>query len=76
MGTVHHLSAAAGDITLGRAVDAYLATLSGAEQASTRRAYGRVLRWIVTEFGGDTAPDIDAGAVRRVVRRPVGRPGC
>ena len=46
MGTVHRLSAAAGDITLGRAVDAYLATLSGSEQASTRRTYGRVLRWI------------------------------
>jgi integrase len=61
MGTVHRFAAAAGDITLGRAVDAYLATLSGAEQASTHRAYGRVLRWIVTEFGSDTAPDaIDA----------------
>jgi len=60
VGTVHRLSAAAGDITLGRAVEAYLATLSGSEQASTRRAYGRVLRWIVTEFGADTAPDIDA----------------
>ena len=60
MGTVHSLASAAGDITLGRAVDAYLATLSGSEQASTRRTYGRVLRWIVTEFGSDTAPDIDA----------------
>jgi len=60
MGTVHRLSAAAGDITLGRAVDAYLATLSGSEQASTRRAYGRVLGWIVTEFGSRSAPDIDA----------------
>ena len=60
MGTVHRLSAAAGDITLGPAVDAYLATLSGSEQASTRRAYGRVLRWIVAEFGSDTALDVDA----------------
>jgi site-specific recombinase XerD len=51
---------ASGDITLGRAVDAYLATLSGAEQASTRRTYGRVLRWIVSEFGSDAAPKVDA----------------
>src|SRR5580704_1809990 len=60
MGTVHRLASAAGDITLGRAVDAYLATLSGSEQASTRRTYGRILRWIVAEFGSDIAPDIDA----------------
>ena len=39
MGTVRRLPAAAGDVTLGQAVDAYLATLGGAEQASTRRAY-------------------------------------
>ena len=60
MGTVHRLSPAADGVTLGRAADAYLATLSGAEQASTRRTYGRVLRWIVTEFGAESAPDIDA----------------
>jgi hypothetical protein len=60
MGTVHRLPAAAGDITLGRAAGAYLATLSGSEQASTRRAYGRVLRWIVTGFGSESAPEIDA----------------
>jgi len=30
-----------------------------AEHASTRRTYGRVLRWIVTEFGSDAPPDID-----------------
>ena len=40
-------------MTLGRAVDAYLATLRGAEQASTRRTYGRVLRRVAAEFGGD-----------------------
>jgi integrase len=51
--------AAAGDVTLGRAADAYLATLRGAEHASTRRIYGRILRWVVTEFGSDAAPDID-----------------
>ena len=60
MGSVHRLAAADGDITLGRAVEAYLATLSGSEQASTRRTYGRILRRIVTEFGSDAAPDIDA----------------
>jgi integrase/recombinase XerC/integrase/recombinase XerD len=60
MGSVHPLAAADSDTTLGRAVDAYLATLSGSEQASTRRTYGRVLRWIVTEFGNDAARDIDA----------------
>jgi hypothetical protein len=36
-----------------------LATLRGAEHASTRRTYGRILRWIVTEFGSDNAPGID-----------------
>ena len=60
MGTVHHIARAAGDVTLGRAAEAYLATLSGAEQASTRRTYGRgVLRWVVTEFGSEASPDID-----------------
>src|SRR5262249_22281813 len=59
MGTVRRLPAAAGDVTLGRAADAYLATLGGAEQASTRRTYGRILRWVVTEFGSDAAPGID-----------------
>jgi integrase len=59
MGTIRRLAPAAGDVTLGQAADAYLATLSGAEQASTRRTYGQVLRWLVTEFGSDTAADID-----------------
>jgi integrase len=59
MGTVRRLPVAAGDVTLGRAADAYLATLHGAEQASTRRTYGRILRWVVAEFGRDTPPDID-----------------
>jgi hypothetical protein len=26
----------------------------------TRRTYGRILRWVVTEFGSDAAPDIDS----------------
>ena len=65
MGTVRRIAPAAGDVTLGQAVDAYLATLRGAEHASTRRTYGRILRRVVTEFGAETAPDeIDAGAVR------------
>ena len=57
MGTVRRLAPAAGDVTLGQAADAYLATLRGAEHASTRRTYGRILRWLVTEVGSDAAPD-------------------
>ncbi len=59
MGTVRRLAPAAGDVILGQAADAYLATLRGAEHASTRRTYGRILRRVVTEFGSDAAPDID-----------------
>jgi integrase/recombinase XerC/integrase/recombinase XerD len=47
----------AGDITLGRAIDAYLATLAGAEQQNTRRAYSGVLRRMAAEFGTGTVPD-------------------
>ena len=57
MGTVRRLAAAAGDVTLGQAAEAYLATLRGAEQASTSRTYGRILRWVVAEFGADAGPD-------------------
>jgi hypothetical protein len=57
VGTVRRI-AAAGDVTLVQAADSYLATLHGAEQASTRRTYGRILRRVVTEFGSDAAPDI------------------
>ena len=61
MGTVRRLAAAAGDVTLGPAAEAYLVTLGGAEQASTRRTYGRILRRVVAEFGAQTAPDqVDA----------------
>jgi integrase len=59
VGTIRRLTPSAGDVTLGHAADAYLATLRGAEHASTRRSYGRILRWITTEFGADAAPDID-----------------
>ncbi len=54
--TVRRLTSA-GDITVGRAADAYLATLRGAEQANTRRVYGRILRALAAEFGSDSAPD-------------------
>ena len=61
MGTVRRLTPAAGDVTLGQAAEAYLGTLGGAEQASTRRTYGRILRRVVAEFGAQTAPDqVDA----------------
>jgi hypothetical protein len=61
MGTVRRLARAAGDVTLGQAADAYLVTLGGAEQASTRRTYGRILRRVVAQFGAETAPDeVDA----------------
>ncbi len=57
MGTVRRIVPAASEMTLGRAADAYLATLGGAEQANTRRVYGRILRRVVAEFGGNTEPD-------------------
>jgi hypothetical protein len=61
MGTVRRLAPAAGDVTLGQAADAYLVTLGGAEQASTRRTYGRILRLVAAEFGAETPPDeVDA----------------
>ena len=37
-------------MTLGHAADAYLATLSGAEQENTRRVYGRILARVAAEF--------------------------
>lgn len=49
----------AAEITLDLAVSSYLATLDGAEQANTRRTYGRVLRWVIGEFGADAAPEIN-----------------
>jgi integrase len=56
MGTARRLAAAAGDVALGQAAEAYLVTLGGAEQASTRRTYGRILRWVIAEFGAGTGP--------------------
>src|SRR5216683_581599 len=69
MATVHRLSCA-DEMTLGRAIDAYLATLRGAEQANTCRAYGQVLRRLAAEFGrewGERAPstwNVSLDAVR------------
>jgi integrase len=63
MGTVRRIAPAAGDVTLGQAVDAYLATLLGAEHASTRRTYGRILRRVAAEFGAETLLD-ELGAGR------------
>lgn len=60
MGTVHRLSPGPG-ITLARAAGAYLATLGGAEQANTRRAYGRILTRLAGQFGADTAVDAIGG---------------
>ena len=60
MATVDRLPRGTEDVTLGSAADAYLATLRGAEHASTRRTYGRILRWVVTEFGAGSPPGIDA----------------
>jgi integrase len=61
MATIRSIAPAGGSVTLGQAADAYLATLCGAEQASTRRTYGRILRWVVIEFGADTGPDETSG---------------
>ena len=55
--TVHTLRTAG--MQLCHAADAYLATLGGAEQTATHRAYGKVLRRVVEHFG----PDTDLSAV-------------
>jgi hypothetical protein len=59
MGTVHQLAPAAAAITLGNAVQAYLATLAGAEQAGTRTVYGRILRRAERQFGTAVPPGLD-----------------
>jgi len=56
MGTVRRLAAPAEGVTLARAAESYLATLGGAEQETTRRQYGRVLRRVIAEFGPGTEP--------------------
>jgi integrase len=60
MGTVTRL-AAADEMTLGHAIGAYLATLAGTEQATTRRTYGLILRRVSAEFGpANTLDEISA----------------
>jgi hypothetical protein len=49
--------------------------MHGAEQPSTRRTYGRILRWVVIEFGSDARAGHRPGAVRRLVHRTAGRLG-
>lgn len=62
MGTVHQLHAS--QTTLGAANAAFLATLAGAEQQNTKRAYGNVLRRLAREFGIESAvADLDAEAL-------------
>jgi hypothetical protein len=53
-GTVHQLGTGGVPVTLGMAAAACLATLGRPEQASTLRAYGKLLRRVVGEFGEDT----------------------
>lgn len=54
MGTVHALTTNRETASLANAVDAYLATLAGGENAGTRRVYSGVLRALVAEFGAGT----------------------
>jgi integrase len=64
MGTIHKLSTGRESVTLGEAVSAYLATLSHAETAGTRRVYSGPLRALVARFG-ESAPaaGLDPAAV-------------
>jgi len=62
LGTVTSL-AAAENVTLKQAVNAYLATLAGDEQSGTKLVYGRVLRRVEREFGAACpVADLDADA--------------
>src|SRR6266852_5559193 len=63
-------------MTLGSAADAYLATLRGAEQESTRRVYGRILWTIAAEFRSETALcDVSAERFAAWFTGAVGRAG-
>jgi site-specific recombinase XerD len=59
LGGVHPLRPA-GRRDIGAAVAAYLATLSGAEQAGTRKVYGSTLRALAAEFPGSAVGDLDS----------------
>jgi integrase/recombinase XerC/integrase/recombinase XerD len=54
MGTVHKLAAARDEVTLGEAVERFLATLDHPETAGTHRVYGSTLAIMLTKFGGAT----------------------
>jgi integrase len=51
MGTVRQLHPPAAAVTLGHAVSAYLATMTGPESRGTRRVYTGPLRALVARFG-------------------------
>jgi len=52
--TAGRLSAAAGEMPLGHAVDGYLATLRGARHENTSCVYGRILRRVIGKFSSGT----------------------
>jgi integrase len=51
MGTVHKLSSGREEITLGQAVDAYLATLGHPEKRGTHRMYATTYKALTAELG-------------------------
>jgi|SRR5580704_3154651 integrase len=53
MGSVTRLRSGAGEVTLGAAVAAYLATLGAPEARGTKRVYGGILRALRARFGED-----------------------
>lgn len=57
IGEVIRLATGTGPVTLGQGIAAYLASLPGAEQAGTRRVYGRILARARQELGASTALD-------------------
>src|SRR5260221_1377154 len=64
MGTITRLRPGPAGVTLGGAVEAYLATLGHAESKGTQRVYGGPLRAMASRFGEDADPgQLDPGAV-------------
>ncbi len=55
-GTAHRRRAGGVPVTLGHAAGAYLTTLGRPEQASTQRAYSKILGRAVSEFGPRASP--------------------
>lgn len=63
MGSVHRLPVGQ-EVTVGAATSAFLATLSGAEQANTRRSYASALSRLGRDFGSDSlVADLGAEAL-------------